>query len=152
MEVVGLAIKRGTRAPMEVIGRGIITLEEGLVGDHRCRMSKSTNGRRQVTIISLEQWNEACAEISTNLILPWYKRRANVCVSSVTFHEGLIGTRLALGPEVILEITGETKPCTRMDEVHPGLREKLAKYWRGGIICRVRSAGVVKKGDTVVLF
>jgi MOSC domain-containing protein YiiM len=52
-----------------------------------------------------------------------------------------------IGDEVSLEATGPCEPCTRMDEIRPGLREALDG--RRGITTMVLSGGMLKVGDTV---
>ena len=56
--------------------------------------------------------------------------------------------RLRLGP-VVLEITGETKPCERMEEARAGLRAALTPEWRGGIFGHVVEDGLLRVGDPV---
>lgn len=145
--VTGLAVRRERGGPMELLETGYFSAAEGFLGDH-----SGHKERRQVTVLSLEQWREACAELEPSSILPWEYRRANVCISNIRFHEKLVGRRLALGRNVILRINGETKPCYRMDEVHPGLQAALAKDWRGGVTCTVISDGMTRLDDIAVLF
>jgi len=52
---------------------------------------------------------------------------------------------------IILEITGETKPCERMEEQHVGLLEALKPEWRGGVTCKVIKGGRLRIGDPVSL-
>jgi len=49
------------------------------------------------------------------------------------------------------EIRGETRPCERMDEACPGLREALLPESRGGVFGIVLRGGEVETGDTVTL-
>ncbi len=93
-------------------------------------------------MISPEKGEEACSEIATNI--PVSSRRANVCVVGHSFGPGDVGKKFHANG-VVLEITGETKPCGRMDEVAPGLRKALEKDWRGGVTCRVVSGGVIEQ-------
>ena len=58
------------------------------------------------------------------------------------------GRALAHG-DLVLEITGECGPCTRMDEQYEGLTAALMADWRGGVTCRVISGGRVAVGDAV---
>jgi MOSC domain-containing protein YiiM len=50
---------------------------------------------------------------------------------------------------VRLEVTGQTYPCSRIEEAHAGLLKALAVNWRGGVTCRVLSGGQVGLGDAV---
>ena len=56
------------------------------------------------------------------------------------------GTRLAVG-SAELEITDECLPCTRMDEIRPGLTDALKG--RRGMLARVTRGGRVRPGDPV---
>lgn len=118
---------------------GLVT---GLEGDFRGRTRN-----RQVTVLSREAWAAACAAVGADL--PWTTRRANLLVEGLDLEE-TTGQRLHIG-EVVLEITGETRPCTRMEEAHAGLREALTPGWRGGVTCRVVTPGTVRTGATVRL-
>ena len=76
--LVGIALKRAKRAPMEVQENGFINYMAGLEGEHRGnRKAGSGTGKRQVTVISEEQWREACAELGIHR----YNLRARKCGS-----------------------------------------------------------------------
>ncbi|MAT49956.1 MAG: molybdenum cofactor biosysynthesis protein [Porticoccaceae bacterium] len=141
--LTGIAVRTRTRAPMQPLDACLITPEQGLAGDHRGRP-----GRRQVTVLSAEAWQNACEAVGTDL--PWLTRRANLLVSGMRFGPQDVGRVLQFG-DVRLQITRETDPCQRMDEACPGLREALAPEWRGGVCCRVLTGGLVRLGDEVSL-
>ncbi|MHB8872615.1 MAG: methyltransferase domain-containing protein [Myxococcaceae bacterium] len=109
----------------------------GLEGDH------PRSARRSVTVLSLESWREAGAQLGAEL--DPVRRRANLVVSGLDLGSS-IGQRLRLG-EVLLEIGGEVEPCERMDEAHPGLRAALRPSQRGGVYGRVVREGWVRTGD-----
>jgi MOSC domain-containing protein YiiM len=117
-----------------------ITQTDGLVGDFR---GKFTN--RQVTLMSLEQWHQACEELSMQL--PWTFRRANILVSGRTFSNNDLGKIITIG-ETKLQITEETEPCSRMDAQYHGLTAALAPNWRAGVCCKVIRGGHINLGDT----
>ncbi len=124
----------------------LVTKESGIVGDFRG--GGGMLRRRQVTVISFEQWQEACREIG--YALPTFSRRANVCITGHSFGPEDEG-KLIRFPDVTLEITGETKPCHRMDDVSPGLRKALTPNWRGGVTCRVIKGGILKRDQRAEL-
>jgi len=101
-------------------------------------------GKRQVTVLSLEQWQLACNEVGA--ALPWTVRRSNLLVNGVSFDSSMVGQQIKIG-QLILLITRETDPCPRMDAQHQGLTQALTPDWRGGVCCRVISDGRVKIGD-----
>jgi MOSC domain-containing protein YiiM len=72
----------------------------------------------------------------------------NVTVRGATVNGLPPGTRVVLGG-VILEVTRESRPCARMDEVRPGLRAELRG--RRGTYARVVEPGVVTVGDPVAI-
>ena len=119
-----------------------VTLEAGVDRDFRGRP-----GPRQVTVVAREAWEEACREVGAEL--PWTARRANLLVEGVDL-ESTAGRRLRVGA-VLLDITGETAPCGRMDQQRAGLRTALGPDWRGGVTCRVLEEGEIRVGDPVTL-
>ena len=136
----GIARRDASRTPMDLLEEAEVTLETGVAGDFRGRP-----GNRQVTVLSFEAWIEACAEVGQ--ALPWTTRRANLLLVGVDLRDS-IGARLEVG-EVVLEITGETRPCGRMDEGYQGLREALVPDWRAGATCRLLTPGRLHLGDPV---
>ena len=125
---------------METLETVQVTTEAGLDGDFRDRSE-----RRQVTVLAEEGWRAACAELGVEL--NWILRRTNLLVSGVALPQ-TPGACLNVGP-LTLEVTGETDPCQRMDEQHQGLKDALSPDWRGGVTCRVVSAGEIRLGDKV---
>lgn len=123
-----------------------VDVENGIIGDHRG--SGGTDRKRQITLLSEELWEEVCQEL--HVPIPWRVRRANVLVSGLDFSAIPIGTKLRFGDDVILEVTGITKPCNRMDEQHQGLKDALHGV-RGGFTCRVIQGGRLNIADTVVI-
>jgi len=140
--LLGIARKAESRAPMEQLAQTEVHVKTGIEGD--CR---GTAEKRQVTVLSRESWDDACKDLEVDL--PWTTRRANLFVEGVQLI-GRIGQQVRIGG-VVLEITDETRPCSRMDEAHDGLRQALVPAWRGGVTCRVVSGGPLTVGDPVTL-
>lgn len=141
-EVIGIALREKPRAPMQLLTESDITQAGGVSGDFR----GGVRGR-QVTVLTEEGWQAACAQLGENL--PWETRRANLFIRGVDF-AGRIGMRLRVG-EAVLVITDECDPCSRMDKARPGLRKALLTNWRAGATCRVARAGLVRVGDIAEL-
>lgn len=139
-----LGISRRTKAhgPMETLEAAEVTPASGVEGDVRGKP-----GRRQITVLPVEGWRVACAEAGADL--PWTVRRANLLVEGIN-PAGCVGHRIVIGT-LVLEITGETDPCSKMEAAHKGLMAALLPDWRGGVTCRVRTAGQVRPGDEVSL-
>ncbi len=142
-ELTGIAIRPKARAPMETLDTCLVTPERGLTGDARGRP-----GKRQVTVLTEEAWQQACAQLGQNL--PWTIRRANLLVRGIDLGPHRVGSLLRVG-ELLLRITGETDPCHRMDEAAPGLKDALAPHWRGGVCCQVIRGGAIAIGDPLRL-
>lgn len=141
-ELIGIARKARSHAPMETLDQVDITTELGLDGDYRGKLR-----RRQITILAEEDWQAACQDIDRPDIL-WTARRVNLLVRGIALPRTK-GTRLTIGA-VVFDITGETDPCNRMDDVAPGLQNALSPNWRGGVTCRVITGGTVSLGDAAI--
>ena len=136
--VVALFVYPADGGPAEA-RETVVAHPGGLEGDH------ARAPHRAVTVLALERWREATAEVGVDL--PPVARRANVVVSGVEL-PGALGLRLRLG-EVEIEVLGEVKPCHVMEETAPGLRAALTPAWRGGVHGRVLRAGAIRVGDEV---
>ncbi|MGB5329437.1 MAG: MOSC domain-containing protein [Gammaproteobacteria bacterium] len=139
--IKAIAIKNRPREEMLAVDSAQITVANGILGDFR-----GTQRGRQVTIMSESAWQKACRELEADL--PWTVRRANLLVDDIEFDATWIGKILRVG-EVELVVTGETDPCSRMDEQQPGLTAALTPEWRGGISCDVLKPGDINIGDQV---
>ena len=139
--LTGIARKKSSRSPMQELTSSSVSTESGLEGDFRGKP-----GKRQLTILSQEAWQQACTEIGTEL--DWTTRRANLFLTGISFCPQDVGKILEIG-DVRLQITRETDPCKRMDEAQQGLKTALVPDWRGGICCQVLSAGIISVGDKV---
>ncbi|HKR13385.1 MAG TPA: MOSC domain-containing protein [Pyrinomonadaceae bacterium] len=142
-KLLGIATRPVRHAPMQEAMDARITLDSGVNVDARGKP-----GRRQVTVISREAWEAACAELGVTH-LPWTTRRANLLVDGIDL-QAKIGYELRLG-DAVLKINGETRPCEVMEQAYPGLKAALTPEWRGGVICRVMRPGEVTVGCEVVL-
>lgn len=146
--ICGIAVKPVKKGDMMLLSDTSVSLERGLHNDVRGEGGKDR--KRQVTLVSFEQWIETCEDMGMPLaLLPWYVRRANICVRGICFQKADIGRKLMLGEGVVLEITQETDPCERMEAIHAGLRDVLSVDMRGGVSCRVLSGGMIMLGGPV---
>jgi MOSC domain-containing protein YiiM len=129
-------IKRAKRGPMDPAARATVVAGQGIRGN------ANQGGRRQVTLLSREHWDELAAHLGPPDPIV---RRANVLLSGVDLRASL-GKVLRLGTARI-RILGETRPCERMDEARDGLRAALAVPWGGGVFGEVLDAGEMAPGD-----
>jgi MOSC domain-containing protein YiiM len=130
-------VKRATRGPMDAVERASLVAGRGIEGN------ANQGGWRQVTLISKEAWE--AAEASLGATVAPSSRRANVMVSGVDLRQSRDRV-IGLGPCTVL-VKGETRPCTRMDAAHVGLRDALDPDWRGGAFGVVVTGGVLSVGD-----
>ena len=139
-QLLKIARKPEAHSTMEEVTVTEIDVETGLEGDWR-----GTVKHRQVTVLARESWDAACDALRQ--APPWTLRRANLLVEGVPLRESA-GQRLRIGG-VLLEITDECGPCTRMDAQLDGLTAVLKVDWRGGVTCRVIEGGAIAVGDPV---
>jgi MOSC domain-containing protein YiiM len=143
IKLASIARRNNSDSPMEEVFSAEISQQEGLAGD-----SKGKHKARQITVLSKESWVKACHELGEDL--HWTERRANLLIKGFEFLPTDVGRSIHIG-DVILEITGETDPCWKMDRAHAGLKEALAPSWRGGVCCTVIQGGTITSGDSVEL-
>ena len=122
-------IKRAHRGPMDSVSAAELVAGRGLVGN------ADQGRRRQVTVIEREVWERLMHELSAHISPS--ARRANLMISGVSL-EGVRDRVLRIGG-CRIRLLGETRPCERMDEALPGLREAMKSGWGGGSFGR--SAG-----------
>lgn len=141
-KLLGIALKPKRRGPMLTVSEVELSIESGLLGD-----SRGKPGPRQVTLLSQTAWRAACSDLGVEL--PWTTRRANLLVDDLPLFQST-GSHLVIG-EAVLEITGETDPCSRMEKAQQGLFKALSRDWRGGVCCRVVQGGLLTVGMDVEL-
>ncbi|GGP57253.1 MOSC domain-containing protein [Shewanella saliphila] len=139
-----IAYKTAKRGVMKPTFCANVTVERGVENDIFGRP-----GKRQVTVMSQQQWQLACEQINADL--DWLTRRANLLISGYEFNAKDVGKIISIGTDLQLQITGETDPCKKMEMAHPGLEQALLPDWRGGVTCRVIQAGLIQPDDLVTI-
>jgi MOSC domain-containing protein YiiM len=134
-------IKRAKLGPMDAVEEAELIAARGLVGN------ANQGGRRQVTIIEEEIWQDLMNELNGRLSPA--ARRANLMVRGIRLANSR-GRILRIG-QCSIRILGETRPCERMDEALQGLREALKPNWGGGAFGEVVNDGRIVVGDAVRL-
>ena len=134
-------IKRSKRGLMDPALHATLNANRGIAGN------ANRGGRRQVTVIEAETWSRLMNELNADVDPS--RRRANLMVSGVSLQNAR-GRVLKVGG-CRIELMGETKPCERMDEALPGLRDAMRPNWGGGAFGIVLDDGEIHVGDTVEL-
>ncbi len=111
----------------------------GLVGN------ANQSGKRQVTIIEKEKWEDVMAAMGVDLDPA--ARRANMMVSGISLAKSR-GQVLQIGG-CRIKIYGETTPCSHLDDVLPGLQDAMRGNWCGGVFGQVLDDGEIAVGDEV---
>ena len=146
IEWIGIRpIKRGAVRPVQEVETSD---EKGLLGDHYSGHS----GNRHVTLIQAEHLPVIAALVGEKDVDPTLLRR-NLVVSGLNLlalkkHR----IRIGAGPDrepVILEVTGECYPCSRM-ETNLGPGGYNAVRGHGGLTARIIQGGTIRVGDEVV--
>lgn len=146
----GIARHNRSRGPIETLDHVSVTREHGVRGDLRGAIRPGKTGRRQISLIEVESWDKALGELglSADRMIPWHERRANLLVEGLRLPREA-GKVIAIGKSLRIEVTCECDPCSRMDEILPGLKAVLLPDWRGGVLGRVLSDGEIAVGDEV---
>ena len=134
-------IKRAKRGVMDSRPSATLVAGRGLVDN------ANQGGKRQVTVISEERWDEIRRTFGAD-VEP-RMRRANLLVSGIDL-ENSRGKTLRIGA-CRLRLLGETRPCERMEEAHPGLQDAMRPHWGGGAYGEVLDDGAIAVGDAVTL-
>lgn len=132
-------IKRAHHGPMDSCARASLIAGRGLEGN------ADQGGRRQVTLVARERWDELMAGLDVSLDPA--SRRANLVVKGIDLAASG-GRILRIGP-CRVRLIGETRPCERMDEAATGLRAAMRERWGGGAYGEVLDNGEIAVGDAV---
>lgn len=119
--------------------RAGLKANSGLVGN------ANQGGKRQVTIMEKEKWEDVMAALAANL--DPIARRANMMVSGINLAESR-GKVLQIGT-CRIRIYGETTPCNHLEEALPGLKDAMRSNWCGGAFGEVLDDGEITVGDEV---
>lgn len=160
-----VAVSRSAGHTMTKPSQPSITLRAGygIEGDvhagatvkHQSRVRTDTTkpNLRQVHLIPAELHDELSVD---GFELEPGQMGENITTRGVALLELPTGTRLHLGPEAVVEVTGLRNPCHQLDGLQAGLKNRLLGrdsdghlVRKAGIMSVVLTGGVVKPGDTL---
>ena len=133
--VTGLFLAQEKRSPMLQVEAATAIAGHGLDGCRHAR--RAPGGKRQVLLMdpaSIEGLDLAPGALKENIL-----------VAGLALETLPPGQRLALGPEVVVELTEACVPCQRLEAIRPGLLK--ASWGRRGQLARVLVGGGLRVGD-----
>lgn len=134
--VASLQICPGPRQPMQQVALARAVENLGLEGDRHAK----ADSKRQVLLME--------AETLIKFDLRVGDVKENITTRGIALMSLPVGARLRVG-EAVFEITGVCHPCSRMDDLLPGLRETLSG--QRGMLARVTQGGLLRVGDAIVV-
>jgi MOSC domain-containing protein YiiM len=119
---------------MEAHASARVIEDWGLEGDRHA----NSGGMRQVLLMDEETLSAFGLAAGTV--------KENITTRGIDLKTLAPGTRLVVG-SAVLELTKSCTPCSRMDEIRPGLREALEG--QRGMLARVVQGGLIRVGDPI---
>ena len=136
--VVSLHVSMEHRKPNRTVDRATFIAGVGIEGD---RHASSRVERRGYQVLLMDEETLGDLALAPGVV------RENVTTAGIDLASLRVGQRLVLGGQVVLEISKPCSPCSRMDEIRPGLQMELAG--RRGMLASVVQGGSVAVGAQV---
>lgn len=133
--IVALHLCKEHRGPMTPVQEAVAVSDMGLEGDRHAVPGNA----RQVLVMDVETLNALDLALGTI--------KENITVEGLDLSSVKAGQVFFMGDHVTLEATGPCLPCSRMDEIRPGLQSTL--QGRRGIVTMVLNGGTMRVGDSV---
>ena len=133
--IVSIQSCPGSRRLMKFVNPATVIQDYGLEEDHHAR----AGSERQLLLIEEETLRAMNLRIGVV--------RENLTTRGIVLTGLESGRILQIGSEVRLRITQPCQPCSRMDEIRPGLQQELTG--RRGVLAKVESGGSISVGDPI---
>ena len=129
-------LQKSPKSKEPSVAASVLTLREGvgIDGDHHARPKSS----RQVLLMAEE--NCDAFGLSPGEV------RENIVTRGLDLQNLPAGTLLEIGA-ALLQITKDCEPCSFIDGLRPGLRERMQR--RRGMLARVLRGGEIRVGDVI---
>ena len=148
--------KSGQLAIQLIAGLGVADdAHAGVTVQHRSRVARdpSQPNLRQVHLIHAEL-HEELRERGFNVAAG--QMGENIITQGIDLLGLPTGTRLRLGDETVIEITGLRNPCTQLESIQPGLMAAVldrdangALIRKAGVMAIVLTGGIVRPSDAI---
>ena len=135
---LGIAVSK--LSPMDQVDKIELITGQGIVGDRHLR-TDGTRSKRQILLMDIETLIEF--GLSERDI------KENITVQGIDFSLIKLGNIVRIGMDVVLEITGDCEPCSRMDELRSGLKNAIDG--RRGMLAYVKSGGTISSRDSITV-
>ena len=132
--IVSIQVCPAPRAPMQAQETARAIRDWGLEGDRHAQ----SGGTRQVLLMDEETLSTF--GLAAGIV------KENITTRGIDLKTLAPGTRLVIG-SALLELTKSCTPCSRMDEIRPGLREALEG--QRGMLARIVEGGILRVGDPI---
>ncbi len=133
--VASLQLCPGYRKPMQKVATAEAVENVGLLNDKHAIADSS----RQILLMEKETLE--LLKLEPGIV------KENITTTGIPLMRLKHRDRIRLGSDVILEVTKPCSPCSRMEEIRPGLQLELAG--RRGILARVVHGGRIATGDRI---
>jgi MOSC domain-containing protein YiiM len=132
------------REPLVAVPEAELKTDSHMLGDHA---RPKTGGKRQITLLQHEHLAAVAGYLGLDAPLAPGRLRRNLVVSGLNLL-ALKNRQLRIGDDVILDITGECHPCSRMEEeLGPGGYNAMRGH--GGLTAHIAQGGFIRVGDVL---
>lgn len=128
------------RKPSKIVQSANFVVGLGIEGDRHSTESKE---RKDYQVLVLDHETLQSLDLEPGVI------KEQVTTTGIDVVSLKKGQQLALGDDVVIKITKDMPPCSRMDEIRPGLQSELEG--RRGKLASIVTGGTVNAGDVIRL-